>query len=325
MKQHDIVLRSESLTRRFGQTQVLAPLDIQIARGQIVGLVGASGCGKSTFLNIAVGSLPPSTGRMLVSTSGTEREVDGHGRDRGMVYQKYSLYPHLTALENVALGPKLNETTIPGRTIGWITGSWRHIRHEHLEKAEALLVKLGLGEALDRYPSELSGGMQQRVAIARALIMEPEILLLDEPFGALDEEIKEDARQILRDLYSENLQEIKVGRQPKYTIIMVTHSLEEAVSIGDRVIGFSRFWNWKEQGHAACPGAITVYDKACPVFAHADKDSAGRIMLQADELRTVVFPSKEEKAGLKQSVLDPKTHCLFWNQVAAGDVQGVLK
>lgn len=305
MSEYNIVLTCEAMTRRFGTTQVLAPLDLKIARGQIVGVVGSSGCGKSTFLNIAVGSLHPSSGRMLVSTLGNEHEVDGHGRDRGMVYQKYSLFPHLTALENVALGPMLNETSIPGRALGWITGSWRHKRHEHLAKAEALLVKLGLCEALNRFPSELSGGMQQRVAIARALIMEPEILLLDEPFGALDEETRDDARQLLRDLYTENLKAVCSGKLAPYTILMVTHSLEESVSVGDRVIGFSKHWNWREQGHTAFPGATIVYDKA-----------ATHEMTQAEELRKVVFAGRD---------LDPKTHCLFWNQVAAGDVQGVLK
>ncbi|OGL98677.1 hypothetical protein A2318_00035 [Candidatus Uhrbacteria bacterium RIFOXYB2_FULL_45_11] len=298
----DIILRCETMSRHFGPTKVLAPLDIEIERGQIVSIVGSSGCGKSTILNIVVGSLSPSTGRILVSTSGEEREVDGHGRDRGMVYQKYSLFEHLTAIENVAFGPMVNETTIPGRMAGRTNGSWQDKRHEHLEKAKALLVRLGLGDALHRYPIQLSGGMAQRVAIARALIMEPQILLLDEPFGALDEETRGDARQILRDL------------RGKITILMITHSLEEAVSTGDRVIGLSKYWNWKEYGHRSFPGATTVYDKACPVFAHADKESAGSIMLQADELRAVVFPSKEEKEGTKESTLDPKTHCPFWQK-----------
>ena len=302
MSKRDIILRCEAMSRHFGPTKVLAPLDIEIEHGQIVGIVGSSGCGKSTLLNIIVGSLPPSAGRVLISTSGAEREVDGHGRDRGMVYQKYSLFTHLTAIQNVAFGPMVNETTIPGRAVGRVSGSWSHKRQEHLEKAEALLVRLGLGDALHRYPSQLSGGMQQRVAIARALIMEPQILLLDEQFGALDEETRGDARQILRDLRS------------KVTVLMITHSLEEAVSIGDRVIGLSKYWNWREQGHTSFPGATTVYDKACPVFAHADKDSAGSIMLQADELRAVVFPSKEEKEGTKDSVLDPKTYCQYWQQ-----------
>jgi NitT/TauT family transport system ATP-binding protein len=146
--------------------------------------------------------------------------------------------------------------------------------------------------------------MCQRVAVARALIMEPEVLLLDEPFGALDEESRDDARQTLKKLYK------------KCTLAMVTHSLEEAVSVGDRVIGFSKWWDWKKYGHTEFPGATIVYDKAAPVFTHEDEASAGRIMLQADELRQVVFTGRN---------LDPKTHCQFWNKVAAGEVEGVLK
>jgi NitT/TauT family transport system ATP-binding protein len=313
---HDIVLHCNKVNRSFGSTNVLFNIDLEVARGQSIALVGSSGCGKSTLLNMIVGSMHTTSGPILIATQGGVREVDGHGPDRGMVFQKYAIYPHLTALENVTLGLMLNRTSMHSRLIGRFTGSWRTLRKQHLEQAERILIRLGLGDALHRYPEQLSGGMCQRVAVARALIMEPEVLLLDEPFGALDEETRDDARQLLRDLYAENILSIKRGEKPKYTLIMVTHSLEEAVSVGDRVIGLSKWWNWKEQGHAQFPGATIVYDKAAPVFTHEDEASAGRIMLQADELRHIVFAGRNH---------DPKTHCQFWNQVAAGEVEGVLK
>lgn len=316
MKPYDIVLKCERISRSFGNTHVLAGINLEIARGQAVALVGSSGCGKSTLLNMILGSLHTTAGHIFAATQGAMHEIDGHGPDRGMVFQQYAIFPHLTAVENVAFGLVLNESSVPGRMMGRMTYSWQRRYKQYLERATELLKKLGLGEALHRYPKQLSGGMCQRVAVARALIMEPEILLLDEPFGALDEETRDDARQLLRDLYADNLAAVKRGEKPKYTLIMVTHSLEEAVSVGDRVIGLSKWWNWKDQGFAEFPGATIVYDKAAPVFAHDDETSAGRILLQADELREIVFAGRNH---------DPKTHTQFWNQVAAGEVEGVLK
>ena len=316
MSNHDIVLNCENVSRSFGKNPVLVNIDMKIVRGESVALVGSSGCGKSTLLNMIVGSLSPTSGRILIATEGGVREVDGHGPDRGIVFQKYSILPNLTAINNVAFGLMLNETTIPGRFIGHLTRSWPKLRKQHLERAEEMLVKLGLKDALHKYPGELSGGMCQRVACARALIMEPEVLLLDEPFGALDEESRRDARQLLRELYQENMRDIAAGRKPKYTIITVTHSLEEAVSIGDRVIGFSKWWNWREQGYKEFPGATIVYDKVAPVFDHESEENAGKIMHQADEIREIVFAGRN---------LDPKANCKFWQQVAAGEATGVMQ
>lgn len=314
--QHDIVLNCENVKRSFGKTPILTDINMKIVRGESVALVGSSGCGKSTLLNLIVGSLTPTSGRVLIATQGELREVDGHGPDRGIVFQKYSILPNLTAIENVAFGLMLNETTIPSRIVGHLTRSWPALRKQHLVRAEEMLVKLGLADALHKYPKELSGGMCQRVAVARSLIMEPEVLLLDEPFGALDEESRRDARQLLRDLYKENMRDLRAGLKPKYTIITVTHSLEEAVSIGDSVIGFSKHWNWREQGYEQFPGATIVYDKVAPVFDHEDEVSAGRIMHQADEIREIVFAGRN---------LDPKVNCQFWQQVAAGEATGVMQ
>lgn len=300
MEQHiPLALECVGVSKSFGDALVLTGIDLKIARGQIVALVGASGCGKSTLLNMIVGTHQPTKGLICtVSDAEVRTQVHTHGPDRGMVYQHYSLFPHLTALENVALGLMLHHTTIPSRWIGWITGSWRKLRKEQRETSMKQLKELGLEGHEHKYPYQLSGGQRQRVAIARALIMNPKILLLDEPFGALDEETRNDARRLILDLYG------------KVTILMVTHSLEEAVHVGDRVIGLSR--KVKNGGEL---GATIVYDKPAPVFRSSDPLQNGAILSQAREIYEVVFRGED---------LDPSANVTFWDDVAAGKANGIL-
>jgi NitT/TauT family transport system ATP-binding protein len=306
----DVVLNCQSVHRHFqtpkGTLRVLGDIDLKIVRGEIVSMVGASGCGKSTLLNMIVGTLGPTKGKILVSTQGETKEVLGHGRDRGMVYQHYSLYPHLTAIQNVALGLLLNETSIPSRFIGFFTGAWRSLRKEHLAKSEQLLVKLRLGDALHQYPHQLSGGMKQRVAVARALIMEPEVLLLDEPFGAQDRKTKRDAHKLLHDLRAENLRAFEDGTKPPNTIIIVTHSLEEAIQIGDRVVGLSRHWDYESAGFTEHPGATVVYSDEAPDYDMTDVRQAGELFEMANHIDNVVF----EGTGLR-----PQDHCQYWKKL----------
>lgn len=298
-RQASLALEITGVNKAFGETRVLHDINLQIARGQIVALVGTSGCGKSTLLNMVVGTHRPSEGSIcVVSQMGERREIKTHGPDRGMVYQGYSLYPHLTALQNVILGPTLHHTTISSRLVGWVTGSWRDQRRTFIHDATALLKKLDLEGQEHKYPHQLSGGQRQRVAIARALIMNPEILLLDEPFGALDEETRNDARRLLLDLYG------------TVTIIMVTHSLEEAVHVGDRVIGLSR--DVKDGRHL---GATVVYDKPAPVYTSSDPLQDVRMVNMAREISEVIFRGHD---------LDPAKHVTFWDDVAAGRVEGIL-
>ncbi|MEO1271015.1 MAG: ATP-binding cassette domain-containing protein [Myxococcota bacterium] len=310
MDPNDIVLNCQGVHRHFntpkGVIRVLGDINMRVIRGEIIGLVGASGCGKSTLLNMILGTLQPTVGSILVSTAGGIREVKGHGRDRGMVFQHYSLYPHLTAIQNVALGLMLNETSIPGRWLGWVTGSWRRLRKEHLEKSEQLLVQLRLGDALHQYPHQLSGGMKQRVAVARALIMEPEVLLLDEPFGAQDRKTKRDAHQLLYGLREENKKSIAAGLKPPNTIIMVTHSLEEAIQIGDRVIGLSRGWDYTSAGFEEHPGATIVYSDRAPNYDLSDTQQAGQLHELANHIDAVVFEGQN---------LPRDKHRTFWTQI----------
>jgi NitT/TauT family transport system ATP-binding protein len=176
--------------------------------GELVTIVGPSGCGKSTLLRIIAGlkpHFPPTQGEVQVFG----KSIHEPGPDRGLVDQKYSLLPHLTVLENVAFGLKLRG--VP--------------RSERSDRAQNWIQKVGLDGCERKYPSELSGGMQQRVAIAATLILQPRILLMDEPFGALDPGIRLRMQELLIQLWNEK----------EETVFLVTHSVEEAVYLGDRV------------------------------------------------------------------------------------------
>lgn len=311
MPEPDIVLEVQHLSQAFGPKHVLCDVNLRIARGQIVSLVGPSGCGKSTLLRAILGTHPPSSGLVLMNG----RPVAGPGRDRGIVYQRYSLFPNLTAEGNVALGPMLDESEFPSR---WFRPYWYgELRKRHVAEAGRLLTKLKLDKALHQYPDQMSGGMCQRVAIAQALIMKPEILLLDEPFGALDEATREEMQQMLLDLYQENLAAQAAGKKPPYTILIITHELNEAMYVADRVLGLSQYWAWEEAGYKAPPGATIVYDHVSPVFRQDSETEAAAFVRQREKLRGVVFEPDPREPRDK--------HVLFWEQVERGEGVGVMK
>ena len=206
----------DHVTKKFGNgpTAKVAIQDVTFVvedlpgKGELVTVVGPSGCGKSTILRIIAGlspHFPPTSGQARVFG----KPVQIPGPDRGLVDQKYSMLPHLTVIENVAFGLKLRGVA----------------RAERLAQAREWLTKVGLEGSESKYPSELSGGMQQRVAIAATLILKPRILLMDEPFGALDPRIRLRMQELL----------IRLWREQEGTVFLVTHSVEEAVYLGDRV------------------------------------------------------------------------------------------
>ena len=264
----------------FGSNRVLGGVNLEVPAGQIVAIVGPSGCGKSTLLRAILGTHPPKRGTILAEG----RPVRKPSRDVGIVYQNYSLYDFMTARENVAFGLKLDETSTPWRWFNF--PGWWKLRAQHLQAADELLEKVQLADAAKLYPGEMSGGMRQRVAIAQALIMKPKVLLLDEPFGALDEATREELQLMLLRLYEENLDTVKRGEQAPYTIIMVTHELNEAIYVSDRLVGLSQFHSEGDQG------ARIVYDRPAPVFATNQPRDFADFECQKDEIRQVVFDSE---------------------------------
>ena len=202
---------------RFGDFTAIRDVSFSIEdapeRGEFVTIIGPSGCGKSTVLNIIAGFLRPTEGEVLVKG----RPIQGPGRDRGMIFQQYSSFPHLTVLENVVFGLEVNKRALGGD------------RATRLKRAEDLVAQVGLGDHRRKYPHQLSGGQQQRVAIARSLAMEPQVLLMDEPFSALDEPTRLEMQELVVELW----------HRIKPTIFCVTHSVTEAVYLGERVWIFS--------------------------------------------------------------------------------------
>nr|WP_232533017.1 MULTISPECIES: ABC transporter ATP-binding protein [Ramlibacter] len=198
-----------TFTGASGINQVLRNINLDVARGEYISLIGHSGCGKSTVLNIVAGLLRASSGGVIVDN----REVDAPGPDRAVVFQNHSLLPWLTVYQNVEIAVE----KIFGRT---------RTAAERREWVLHNLAMVNMTHALDRLPSEISGGMKQRVGIARALSMEPKVLLLDEPFGALDA------------LTRAHLQDevIRIQSELGNTVLMITHDVDEAVLMSDRVV-----------------------------------------------------------------------------------------
>jgi NitT/TauT family transport system ATP-binding protein len=210
--------------QRYGEHVVLEGLNLTVNEGEFCTLVGASGCGKSTFLRLLLGQERPSKGQLLLQERPLCDEPDA---DRGVVFQRYSVFPHLTVLDNVALGLEL----LSQRWSAPLTGRlWGSAKKEARAQAARMLERVGLGQALRQYPAQLSGGMQQRLAIAQALIARPRLLLLDEPFGALDPGIRKDMHALLLDLW----------RETGLTVFMVTHDLSEGFHLGTRLLVFDK-------------------------------------------------------------------------------------
>jgi ABC-type nitrate/sulfonate/bicarbonate transport system ATPase subunit len=210
---HRDILTIRGVTKRFAvgddEVEALAPVDLTIPKGEFVCMIGASGCGKSTLLRIIAGFEEPTTGD--VSIYG--KAITGPCSDRGMVFQDYALFPWMTVRENISFGPRQ-----------------RQLPREEIERTTDEFVRMvGLERFADRYPNQLSGGMKQRVAIARVLANNANILLMDEPFGALDALTREQLQHEL----------LQIWKRTGVTTIFVTHSVEEAVLLADRVLVMS--------------------------------------------------------------------------------------
>ncbi len=213
-----IVVRD--LWLEYGDQIVLERINLNIVAGGFISLVGPSGAGKSSFLRLILGQERPTRGAILLDGEPLRHEP---GPDRGVVFQRYSVFPHLSVLRNVLLAFEFEGSPLLARLRG-------ETRQKARAKSMALLEEVGLTQHADKYPSALSGGMQQRLAIAQAVARRPRVLLLDEPFGALDPGTRVQMHQLIKALW----------KDCGMTVIMVTHDIKEAFALGTRVIAFDR-------------------------------------------------------------------------------------
>lgn len=275
----NIILHLQDVYKKYGHKTILNDIDLEVAEGEFVSVVGPSGCGKSTLLRLVLGQEHVSGGQIFFN----HQVIEEPSVTRGIVYQKYGLFPNLTVLENVILGKRLAQNMFKNLYEKMFkVGS---IRSEGLE----LLKKIGMEQHANKYPHELSGGMQQRVAIAQALIMKPMILMMDEPFGALDPGTRENLQLFLLELwenhnkkareyrelcaqeasnknisyeqYVSELSEENKSKLNKMTIFFVTHDLEEALFLGTRLLVVSQFYtDLNQQGYVENQGSKIVAD-----------------------------------------------------------------
>jgi NitT/TauT family transport system ATP-binding protein len=214
IRERPVVLRVERLEKTYSsagtETTALRDVTFDIHRREFITVIGPSGCGKSTLVRIIAGLDEPTGGRVLLQ----DQEIKGPGPDRGMVFQSYTLFPWLTVKRNVMFGPRIKGTSPDAAEA----------------QARQWLEMVGLGKYEDSYPHELSGGMKQRVAIARSLAGDPSILLMDEPFGALDSQTRAQMQSYL----------LQIWRQVNLTILFITHDLDEAAYLSDRVLVLGR-------------------------------------------------------------------------------------
>ena len=222
--------------QKYGDRSILERVNVTIDEGEFISIVGASGCGKSTFLRMLLAQEHPYKGEISIDGGVTAKEPN---RERGVVFQKYSVFPHLSVRENLIAAESF-ETAF-----GRLSGAKRKAAEA---RANEMLERIGLNHVADQYPASLSGGMQQRLAIGQAMTAKPRILLLDEPFGALDPGTRLQMHDFLLELRDET----------NMTVFMVTHDLQEGFKLGDRVLVFDKpRWDPHDPGMY---GATITYD-----------------------------------------------------------------
>jgi ABC-type nitrate/sulfonate/bicarbonate transport system ATPase subunit len=245
------ILTVRGVERRFDTTLALQATNLDVAENDFVTILGPSGCGKSTLLRIVAGLDHPTAGEVMLDG----RRIEGPGADRGMVFQSYTLFPWLTVLDNVCFG--LAERGLP--------------RAQQLDIAHGFLAKVGLKGFDKHYPKQLSGGMQQRTAIARALANDPRMLLMDEPFGALDHQTRELMQELLLGIWEEQ----------RKTVIFVTHDIDEAVFMGSRVLVMSaRPGRIKLDREVAIPHPRHYSVKTTPVFSELKAELTEQVRVE---------------------------------------------
>ncbi|MGL4850555.1 MAG: ABC transporter ATP-binding protein [Clostridium sp.] len=266
-------IRIEGIEKYFGKNKVLNKINLEIKKGEFVSLLGPSGCGKTTLLRIVSGLEKENIGKIFVDGKNISG-LSPSKRNIGIVFQNYVLFPNMTVFENIAYG--LVNRKIP--------------KNEIEEKVKEILIKVDLLHIKDKYPKQLSGGQQQRVALARAVILEPNILLLDEPLSALDAKVRESLRREIK----------KLQKELGVTTIMVTHDQEEALTMSDKIVVMNNA-NIMQVG---CPEEI--YKNPSNEFV-ADFIGKINVIDEGVEKRTFrpedVFISNKEKEDYKKCVI----------------------
>ncbi len=275
----EVILEVKDLTKRYvsaqGSTEALRDISFKVHRREFVCVLGPSGCGKSTLIRILAGLEAHSAGEVLLD--GTP--INGPGRDRGMVFQGYSLFPWLTVKRNVMFGPQMSG----------------HSRDTADGMARLWLDLVGLTKFADAYPHQLSGGMRQRVAIARALVNEPRILLMDEPFGALDAQTRAKMQSHLLDIWK-NLD---------ITVLFITHDLDEAIYLADRILVLK-----------AHPGEMQeVIEVPVPRPRAPGQSASAEFRAMRAHLETLIHPVEVRTAGDEADAMT-QPHMIRFTNVA---------
>lgn len=268
------MIQARNLWKQFGDHTVLERINIRVSEGEFITLVGASGCGKTTFLRMLLGVEAATRGTLTMDAKPIPSEP---GPDRGIVFQQYSVFSHMTVLENLTAAVAFGKFGFTGYLFG-------AEKKAAVEQSMAMLQKVGLANASSKYPHDLSGGMRQRLAIAQALLAKPRILLLDEPFGALDPGIRADMHSLVLDLW----------REHELTIFMVTHDLKEGFHLGTRLWVFDKPRYDPHEPEAY--GATITYD--LPIAKKMERnDSLDELVAQRSEDVENKHPDAARLAG----------------------------
>jgi len=213
-------INAKNIWKSYGDNIILENVNFTMEAGEFCALVGPSGCGKTTFLRMLLGVEEPTRGKLLFEGGDYPNEPSD---DRGIVFQRYSTLNHLNVIDNVVIGLEFEKSKFFGKLFG-------NEKKKAYEKADEILEAVGLKDSRSKYPHELSGGMKQRLSIAQSLVKEPKLLLLDEPFGALDPGISQDMHELLLSIHS----------KLNFGVVMVTHDISEAFKLGTRVLVFDK-------------------------------------------------------------------------------------
>jgi NitT/TauT family transport system ATP-binding protein len=280
IRQREVILEVRNLYKRFksaqGETEALRDINFKVHRREFVCVIGPSGCGKSTLVRILAGLETHSAGDVLID----DKPVSGPGRDRGMVFQGYSLFPWLTVKRNVMFGPEMSG----------------HTRNAAESQARQWLDLVGLTKFADTYPHQLSGGMRQRVAIARALVNQPRILLMDEPFGALDAQTRCRMQSHLLDIW----------KNIDITILFITHDLDEAIYLADRILVLKPH-----------PGEVQeIIEVPVPRPRSSRQFTSPEFIATKARLDELIHPPIAEQADSEEEETTNKTHMIRFTDVS---------